>query len=115
LIIRVLRGQVQPESLAEFRAQAQGALSDAHGHDGFLCGHVGRQANGDGSEEVLFVSVWRDLNSLYRWVGGTDLLDTPLLNRGASNVFETYEVQHYEVWEAGDQAELEDQAEGSAG
>ena len=115
MIIRVLRGQVQPVRLAEFRAQAQGALSDAHGHDGFLCGHVGRQAYGDGGEEVLFVSVWRDLNSLYRWVGGTDLLDTPVLSRGASDVFETYEVQHYEVWEAGDGAEFEDQATASAG
>lgn len=115
MIIRVLRGQVQPESLAEFRAQAHGALSDAHGHDGFLCGHVGRQAYGDGSEEVLFVSVWRDLNSLYRWVGGTDLLDTPVLSRGASDVFETYEVQHYEVWEASDQAELEDEPAANLG
>jgi hypothetical protein len=101
--------------LAEFRAQAQGALSDAHGHDGFLCGHVGRQAYGDGGEEVLFVSVWRDLNSICRWVGGTDLLDTPVLSRGASDVFETYEVQHYEVWEAGDGAELEDQLAASVG
>jgi heme-degrading monooxygenase HmoA len=90
-------------------------LSDAHGHNGFLCGHVGRQANGDGSEAILFVSVWRDLDSLYRWVGGTDLLDTPLLSRGAFDVFETYEVQHYEVWESGYQAEPEDQTASSAG
>jgi len=48
-------------------------------------------------------------------VGGTDLLDTPLLSRGASDVFETYEVQHYEVWEASDQAEIEDQPASSAG
>lgn len=101
--------------LAEFRAQAQGALSDAHRHDGFLCGHVGRQALGDGGEEVVFVSVWQDLQSLYRWVGGTDLLDTPVLTRGAPDVFETYEVQHYEVWEAGDRTEVDDQPEAGVG
>lgn len=115
MIIRILRGQVQPVRLAEFRAQAQAALDAAQGHAGFIYGHVGRQSHGDGSEEVLFVSVWQDLHALYRWVGGTDLLETPVLRRGASDVFETYEVQHYEVWEAGDQAEPEDPPEASAG
>ncbi|MGZ6265864.1 MAG: antibiotic biosynthesis monooxygenase family protein [Candidatus Limnocylindrales bacterium] len=97
--------------LGEFRAQACAALEDARGHDGFVYGHVGRQANPDGSEEVLFVSVWRDLRSLYRWIGGTDLLHTPVLSRGAADVFEHYEVQHYEVWEAGNQAEVGDSLE----
>ena len=115
LIIRVLHGQVQPAKLGDFRAQACGALEDARGHDGFVYGDVGRQANADGSEEVLFVSVWRDLRALYHWVGGTDLLDTPVLSRGAAEVFERYEVQHYEVWEAGNQAELEDSLEAAGG
>jgi heme-degrading monooxygenase HmoA len=101
--------------LGEFRAQACAALDDAHCHDGFVYGDVGRQANADGSEEVLFVSVWRDLRSLYRWVGGTDLLGSPVLSRGAADVFEHYEVQHYEVWEAGDQAGMEDPLEAAAG
>lgn len=115
MIIGVLHGQVQPVRLAEFRAQAQAALSAAQGQDGFIYGRVGRQSRGDGSEEVLFVSVWRDLHALYRWVGGTDRLETPVLRRGASDVFETYEVQHYEVWEAGGEAEPGDPPAASAG
>ncbi len=101
--------------LGEFRAQACSVLDDAHGRDGFVYGHVGRQSHSDGREEVLFVSVWRDLGSLYRWVGGTDLLDTPVLNRGAADVFESYEVQHYEVLESGDQAQFEDPQAASGG
>jgi heme-degrading monooxygenase HmoA len=105
LIVRVLRGQVNPARLAAFRSQAHLAIGDARDHDGFVYAQVGRQANGDGSEVVLFVSVWRDLEALYCWVGGTDLLDTPVLRRGAPNLFETFEVQHYEVWEEEDQVE----------
>lgn len=61
---------------------------------------VGRQAHSDGSEEIAFVSVWRGLEDLYRWVGGTDLLDTPVLNSGSTEVFESFEVQHYEACDA---------------
>ena len=99
MIIRVLRGRVQPVRQAAFRAQAGQALVDARTHEGFVSAHVGRQVHGDGTEEVLFVSLWRDLESLYRWVGSTDLLETPVLSRGLPDVFETYEVQHYEVWD----------------
>lgn len=59
---------------------------------------MGRQADADGSERIVFVSVWQDLAALYGWLGGTDLLDTPVLGAG-SDVFERYEVQHYEVVE----------------
>jgi heme-degrading monooxygenase HmoA len=106
LIIRILRGRVQPVRQAAFRAQARQALADARGRDGFVSAHVGRQVHGDGTEEVLFVSLWRDLESLYRWVGSTDLLETPVLSRGLPDVFETYEVQHYEVWDDADKAEF---------
>ena len=50
----------------------------------------------------MFVSVWRDLDALYGWVGGTDLLDTPVLNSGRPEVFENFEVQHYETYEFGE-------------
>jgi hypothetical protein len=52
----------------------------------------------------VFVSVWRDLEALYCWVGGTDLLDTPVLNTGSPEVFERFEVQHYETYESPDRA-----------
>jgi hypothetical protein len=53
----------------------------------------------DGAEEVVFVSVWRDLEALYAWVGGTDLLDTPVLSNGRPEIIEHFEVQHYVTYE----------------
>jgi heme-degrading monooxygenase HmoA len=82
-----------------FREQAERALSDARAHDGLVYAHVGRQAHVDGGEQIIFVSVWRDLAALYGWLGGTDLLGTPVLNNGSPEVFERFEVQHYEVVE----------------
>jgi heme-degrading monooxygenase HmoA len=85
-----------------FREQANQALDDARRHDGLIHAHLGRQALSDGGEEVVFVSVWRDLEALYGWVGGTDLLDTPMINGGRPEVFENFEVQHYETYESGE-------------
>jgi heme-degrading monooxygenase HmoA len=102
LIIRVLRGCVLPGQVATFREQAHQAVNDARRHEGLIHAHVGRQAHADGREEVVFVSVWRDLEALYGWVGSTDLLDTPVLNSGRPDVFDNFEVQHYETYESGE-------------
>ena len=61
---------------------------------------IGRQVHTDGGEEIIFVSIWRDLEALYGWLGGTDLLRTPMLNDGGVEVLEHFEVQHYEVLES---------------
>jgi heme-degrading monooxygenase HmoA len=100
LIVRVLKGRVHPGQVVVFREQAQQVLHDARQHDGLVFAQVGRQVHADGGEEIVFVSVWRNLEALYRWVGGTDLLDTPVLNRGRPDVFEQFEVQHYETYES---------------
>ena len=99
MIVRVLQGRVAPDQTALFRLQAQQALNDARRRDGLVYAQVGRQAHSDGSEEISFVSVWRDLAALYAWLGGKDLLDTPVFNSGGSAVFERYEVQHFESYE----------------
>ena len=99
MIVRVLQGRVLPDQTAVFRRQARQALDDARRRDGLLHAQVGRQANPDGSEAIAFVTVWRDLPALYAWLGGTDLLDTPVLSSGDSAVFEYYEVQHFESYE----------------
>jgi hypothetical protein len=62
--------------------------------------HVGRQAHRDGAEQIVFVSVWRDLESLYAWVG-SDLLSTPLLVDCPPGLFDEYDIQHYEVVDLG--------------
>ncbi len=99
LIVRVLQGRVHSEHLASFRAQAQEALANARRQDGLIYAQLGRQSHPDGGEQVLFVSVWCDLDCLYRWIGGTDLLDTPVLGNGDPSVFEHFEVQHYETYD----------------
>jgi heme-degrading monooxygenase HmoA len=100
LIVRVLRGRVAPELVATFREQARHALVDARRHDGLLYAQIGRQALADGGEEVVFLSEWRNLEAVYKWVGGTDLLDTPVLDGNDTNFFESFEVQHFETYES---------------
>ncbi|MFI5260060.1 MAG: antibiotic biosynthesis monooxygenase [Candidatus Limnocylindrales bacterium] len=99
LIVRVMEGRVHSGQIYIFREQAQKAVRDARRHDGLVYAHVGRQAHADGGEQIVFISVWRDLEALYGWLGGTDLLGTPVLNPGDREVFEHFEVQHYEVVE----------------
>jgi heme-degrading monooxygenase HmoA len=97
LIVRVLKGRVNPELVVAFRVQAQEVIRDLRTHDGLVHTEVGRQVHSDGGEEIILVSIWRDLSSIYNWLGVADLLDTPMVNRGEPNLFEHFEVQHYEV------------------
>jgi heme-degrading monooxygenase HmoA len=99
LIIRVLQGRVPAGQIAHFREQAQQALDDVRQHDGLIYAQVGRQAHADGSEEIAFVSVWRDLEAVYHWLGSTDLLNTPMMSGADPEVLERFEVQHYEAYE----------------
>ena len=100
LIVRILKGRVQPGQVAVFREQAVQVLNDARQRDGLVHAQLGRQVHSDGAEEIVFVSVWLSLEDLYRWVGSTDLLATPVLGNGRPNVFDHFEVQHYETYES---------------
>jgi hypothetical protein len=102
LIVRVLQGRVHPEQIDLFREQAQQALDAARQQDGLIHAQFGRQIHPDGGEQIVFVSVWRDLDALYGWIGGVDLLDTPVLSNGRADLFKNFEVQHYESYEAAD-------------
>jgi heme-degrading monooxygenase HmoA len=102
LIVRVLQGRVLPAQTANFHKQAEKALKDARRQDGLVSAHAGRQAHADGSEEIAFVTIWRDLEALYGWLGGTDLLDAPGFNHTSPSVFAHFEIQHYETFEGGD-------------
>jgi heme-degrading monooxygenase HmoA len=99
LIVRVLEGRVHSGRVTVFRQQAKRVLEDARREDGLVHAQIARQVNADGGEEIIFVSVWRDLEALYGWLGTTDLLNTPVFNGGTFDVFEHFEVQHYEVCE----------------
>lgn len=100
LIVRVLIGRVDADHVLPFREQTRRALADAEGHGGFLHAHVGRQSHKDGSEEIVVVTVWEDLESVYRWVGGTDLLDTPVITGVDRDLFVHCDIQHYETLDA---------------
>jgi heme-degrading monooxygenase HmoA len=102
LIVRILKGRVNPGQIAALRAQAQWVLGDIRKHDGVVHAEVARQVHADGGEEIVLVSVWRDLDAIYGWLGVTNLLETPKRDRGEPSLFEQFDVQHYEVLESDD-------------
>ena len=105
LIVRVLKGRVNPDQVAAFRAQAQVVVQDLREHDGLVHTEVARQVSSDGGEEVILVSVWRDLAAIYGWLGVTNLLDSPMTNHGEPNLLDHFDVQHYEVLESAELGE----------
>ena len=94
-IVRVLRGVVAEANVESFHAQAGKLLVAAKGSEGLLFGEMGRQIHPDCGEAIVFVTVWRDLDCLYRWMGMDDLLSSPILGDGL--MLDELEVQHYET------------------
>jgi len=62
-----------------------------------LHGELARQIRPDCSEDVVFLTTWRDLGALYAWIGRDDLLASPLLREDDESLFLSLEVQHYEA------------------
>jgi hypothetical protein len=98
VIVREVRGYVRDEHIGEFRRRIARTLEGLRRQDGLIKVEVGRQIE-RGGERFLFVSFWRDLDSIYRWVGGTDLLFVPASGGGFAEVWDQHEVQHWEVME----------------
>ncbi len=96
MIVRILKGRVSPEQVELFRVRALLALEDMRAHPGLVHAEVARQARSDGGEEIAFVSVWRDFDAIYGWLGVTNLLDTPVMSPG-EQILGDFEVQHYEA------------------
>jgi hypothetical protein len=97
LIVRVLVGRVNADSIGDFRDQASRALGRAREHPGCVFAQVGRQAVRDGSEDIAFVTAWNNLDTLYDWVGDRDLLGSPAVDGSLENTFQSFDIQHYEV------------------
>ena len=57
---------------------------------------VARQVRSDGGEEIASVSVWRDFDAIYGWLGATNLLDMRMMDPG-EQILGDFEVQHYEA------------------
>ena len=43
------------------------------------------------------MSVWAGLEEIYDWVGGSDLLGSPVIAATTPEVFAYFDIQHYEV------------------
>jgi heme-degrading monooxygenase HmoA len=62
---------------------------------------MGRQTHDDRSEDVVVITVWTSIEALYDWLGGRDLLGTPMIGQDGDDLFEDYDVQHYEAVDLG--------------
>ena len=96
MIVRILKGRVSPEHVELFRVRALRALEGTRAHPGLIHAEVARQVRSDGGEEIAIVSVWRDFDAIYGWLGATNLLDTLMLEPG-EQILGDFEVQHYEA------------------
>ncbi len=97
MIVRLLQGRVKADAISLFREQSALALERTRSHNGCSFAEIGRQSHRDGSEEIVFLSVWSDLTAVYDWVGGVDLVNAPVIAGDAPEVFAYFDIQHYEV------------------
>jgi hypothetical protein len=105
VIVRMLQGRVKAECVGLFREKAARALELTRSRRACSFASVGRQSNKDGSEEIVFLSVWNELADVYDWVGGIDLLCEPMIAGDRPEVFAYYDIQHYEVVETSTEGE----------
>jgi hypothetical protein len=100
VIVRVLRGHVEPNHATMLWGQLSERLAHAEVPEGQLSLTFGRQVHGDGTESFVYVTTWRDVESIYAWVGGPDLVSTPRFLQGLEELVDGFEVQHYLGFEA---------------
>jgi hypothetical protein len=94
LVLRVLRARVSHrDAPALFHRVRQFVEARP---DGLLDVYWGVQED-ERSTSLLMTSTWRDLESIYRVVGGPDLLWDAALFRGIEDRIHDLEVQHYSV------------------
>lgn len=96
MIVRIVKGRVAPEQVELFRVRARRALEEMRAHPGLVHAEVARQVRSDGGEEIASVSVWRDFDAIYGWLGATNLLDMRMMDPG-EQILGDFEVQHYEA------------------
>ena len=94
MILRVMRARLSHRDAPELLQRVR-ALIEAH-PDGLLDACWGVQEDEQGSS-LLVTSTWRDLESIYRTVGGHDLLWDAALLEGIGERVQDLEVQHYSV------------------
>jgi heme-degrading monooxygenase HmoA len=95
VIVRVVTGRVLPRHASEFRRFAAEQLEVLRRVDGLLDILAGRQAEPDG-EPFVFVTLWRDLEAIYQWLGEDDLLSSLGPLRSHPDWVDRVDIQHYE-------------------
>ena len=95
MIVRVLRGHVSAKNAPQLWAGLAARMSGIEVPAGQLGATFGRQIHGDGSESFVYVTTWEDMQSVYEWVGGRDLVSTARLMRDLEGLMDDFEVQHF--------------------
>jgi hypothetical protein len=95
VIVRVLRGHVSARNAPQLWAGLAERMSGIGAPAGQLSATFGRQIHGDGSESFVYVTTWVDMQSVYEWVGGRDLVSTARLMHDLEGLMDDFEVQHF--------------------
>ncbi len=95
MIVRVLRGRVPADRAQAFHRHARDAVAYVLGREGIVCAHLARQ-HASGGELVIFTTVWRDFDSIYAWLGGRNLLLSPITGPADDPLLTDVDIQHYE-------------------
>jgi hypothetical protein len=95
VIVRVLRGRVSARNASPLWARLAERMSGVEPPAGRLSATFGRQIHGDGSESFVYVTTWVDMEAVYDWVGGPDLISTARLMRDLEFLLDDFDVQHF--------------------
>jgi len=95
VIVRVLRGHVTARNAPQLWAGLADRMAGIEPPAGQLGATFGRQIHGDGSESFVYVTTWVDMESVYEWVGGRDLVSTARLMHDLEGLMDDFEVQHF--------------------
>jgi hypothetical protein len=95
VIVRVVHAFAEAQHAGSLWGVIAARLARAEVPAGRLSATFGRQVHGDGSESFVYVTTWRDMDSIYAWVGGRDVVGTARLFRGLERLLDGYDVQHY--------------------
>jgi len=95
LIVRVVHAYAEAQHAGSLWGVLAARLARSEVPEGQFSATFGRQVHGDGSESFVYVTTWHDMDAIYAWVGGRDLVATPRLFRGLEKLLDGYDVQHY--------------------
>jgi hypothetical protein len=109
LIARILKGSVAAELVPAFHAMAGGTMLEVRKQGGLCEAFVARQIESDGSEQIVFTTVWEDMPALYAWIGACDLMEVPAPIQAFEGLVAARDLQYFEVLEL-----IETKAEGVA-